>query len=74
MIDSLALLLKELRLPAFGRHYQGLWQKAVDEGWSHTDYLAALCEYELADRYQRRTQKWLKEAAINLETAVEKMN
>ena len=66
MSESVALLVKELRLPAFGRHYQRLWQKAVDEGWSHADYLGALCEYELADRYQRRTQKWLKEAAINV--------
>jgi len=62
---SVALLLKELRLPAFGRHYEDLWQTAVDKGWSHADYLSALCEYELADRYQRRTQKWIKEATIN---------
>jgi len=62
---SVALLLKELRLSAFGRHYEDLWQTAVDKGWSHTDYLGALCEYELADRYQRRTQKWIKEATIN---------
>jgi len=62
--DSTALLLKELRLPAFVRHYQSLWQTAVDKGWSHTDYLAALCEYEISDRYQRRTQKWNREAQL----------
>ena len=51
MTDSVALLLKELRLPAFHRHYQSLWETAIEKNWSHTDYLAALCEYELSDRY-----------------------
>ena len=64
MTDAVALLLKELRLPAFRRHYRSLWQTAVDKSWSHTDYLAALCKYELSDRYQRRTQQWLREAKI----------
>lgn len=64
MSDSVALLLKELRLPAFTRHYQSLWETAVEKGWSHTDYLAALCEYELSDRYHRRTQKWIREARL----------
>lgn len=66
MSDSVALLLKELRLPAFGRHYQSLWEAAVEKSWSHTDYLAALCEYELSDRYQRRTQKWVREAKLSI--------
>ncbi|BFM05837.1 IS21-like element helper ATPase IstB [Halioxenophilus aromaticivorans] len=64
MSDSVALLLKELKLPAFVRHYQSLWDTAVEKSWSHTDYLAALCEYELSDRYQRRTQKWIREARL----------
>lgn len=64
MGDSVALLLKELRLPGFVRHYKTLWQTAVDDGWSHTDYLSALCEYELADREQRRVQKWLRESQL----------
>lgn len=64
MSDSTALLLKELRLPAFVRHYEPLWQTAVEKGWSHTEYLAALCEYEISDRYQRRTQKWIREAQL----------
>lgn len=64
MNSSTALLLKELRLPAFVRHYQSLWQTATEKGWSHTEYLAALCEYEISDRYQRRTQKWIREAQL----------
>ena len=65
MSNSVALLLKELRLPAFHRHYQSLWETAVEKSWSHTEYLGALCEYELSDRYQRRTQKWSREGKLS---------
>ena len=64
MNDTTALLLKELRLSAFVRHYQSLWETATEKGWSHTQYLATLCEYEISDRYQRRTQKWIREAQL----------
>lgn len=64
MNESIPLLLKELRLPAFVRHYESLWKTATEKGWSHTHYLAALCEYEISDRYQRRTQKWIREAQL----------
>ncbi len=64
MTDSVALLLKELRLPAFVRHYDSLWESAAEEGWSHPEYLARLCEYEVSDRYQRRVQKWTREARL----------
>jgi len=64
MTDSVALLLKELRLPAFVRHYASLWDIAAEKGWSHPEYLATLCEYEIADRYQRRVQKWTREAQL----------
>ena len=66
MNESVALLLKELKLPAFVRHYLPLWETAGDKGLSHPDYLAALCEYELSDRYQRRTQKWIREAKLSV--------
>jgi DNA replication protein DnaC len=58
------LLLKELRLPAFVRHHERLWQTAVEKGWSHSDYLAALCEYEISERFTRRTQNWVREAGL----------
>ncbi len=64
MTARIALLLKELRLPAFGRHYAPMWEIATEKGWSHPDYLAALCEYEIADRYQRRVQNWTREAQL----------
>lgn len=64
MTHSVALLLKELRLPAFGRHYAPVWETAAEKGWSHPEYLAALCDYEIADRYQRRVLKWTREAQL----------
>lgn len=64
MSETLALLLKELKLPAFARHYQSLGDSARAETWDHADYLAALCEREVADRYQRRVQKWTREAQL----------
>jgi DNA replication protein DnaC len=64
MTASTALLLKELRLPAFNRHFETLWETAAEKGWSHPEYLAHLCEYELSDRYQRRVQKWTREAHL----------
>lgn len=64
MADPIALLLKQLRLPAFATHYQALWETAVEKGWSHPDYLSELCQRELAERYQRRVKNWTKEAKL----------
>lgn len=64
MSEGVELLLKELRLPAFKRNYEALWDQASDQNWSHVDYLTALCEKELADRYERRVQKWTREARL----------
>ena len=64
MPDGLPLLLKELRLPAFAHHHQALADSARAETWSYTDYLSVLCEREVADRYQRRVQKWTREAQL----------
>ena len=59
-----ALYLKTLHLPAFGRHYEPLSDTATDQGWSYPQYLRTMCEYEIADRYQRRVQKWSREAQL----------
>lgn len=64
MAESLALLLKELKLPAFARHHEAIAKRAIDKGWGHADYLCALCEQEVADRYQRRVYKWTREAQL----------
>lgn len=64
MSDQIELLLKSLRLPAFIQHYQRLLEEANEQHWSHIDYLTALCEYELSERYERRVRNWTREAHL----------
>ena len=49
-IATLPLMLKQLRLSSIARHWQALLGKAERNGWDNAQYLAALCEQELADR------------------------
>ena len=51
-------------MPAFARHYEPLGQTATEKGWSHPQYLATLCEYEIAERYQRRVSAWISEGQL----------
>ena len=62
MPETIDLLLKELKLPAFSRHYQRHQEQAIEKGYGHIRYLSGLCEQEVADRYQKRVQKWISEA------------
>jgi DNA replication protein DnaC len=64
MSESLPVLLKELKLPAFSRHYSAYQQQAVDQAWSYSQFLAALCEQEVAQRFQSRVQNWTREAKL----------
>lgn len=58
MPETIDLLLKELKLPTFSRHYQRHQAQAIDKGYGHIRYLSGLCEQEVADRYQKPMQKW----------------
>lgn len=64
MPETIGLLLKELKLPAFSRHYQRHQEQAIEQGYGHVRYLSGLCEQEAADRYQKRVQKWTREAKL----------
>lgn len=64
MPETIDLLLKELKLPAFSRHYQRHQEQAIEKGVGHVRYLSGLCEQEVADRYQKRVQKWTREAKL----------
>ena len=63
-IASLPVLLKELKLASFTRHWENLAQKAIDEQWLPQTYLAELCEQEAGERYQKRLQRFLREAQL----------
>lgn len=60
----LPMLLKQLRLPTMSRLWEDLNKEAMQQGWSPTRYLAALCEHELADRDNRRLTRRMAEAAL----------
>lgn len=60
----LPMLLKQLRLPTMSRLWEDLNKEAMQQGWSPTRYLAALCEHELADRDNRRLTRRMSEAEL----------
>lgn len=63
-IESLNLLLKSLRLPHIHHQWQELERQALQQGWTHAQFLLAVCEYEATQRYQSRVHRALKEAQL----------
>jgi len=61
---TLPLMLKQLRLSSIARHWQAFLDKAERNGWDSAQYLTALCEQELADRYSRRIARYSKESHL----------
>ncbi len=63
-IATLPVLLKELKLTSMATRWESLAQKALDEQWLPQQYLVELCEQEAAERYQKRLQRYLREAQL----------
>jgi len=63
--------LKQLHLPAFAEHYAPQAALAVNEGWPYDRYLLGLCELELQEREQRRTQRLLTDSKLPREKTLE---
>lgn len=57
---TLPILLKELKLSAMGRLWGSMAEEAMKEGWAHPRFLTALCEHEVEERYQKRTERYMK--------------
>lgn len=55
--DSLVILLRSLKMPGFGEHFEAYAQKAERESWTFQRYLRELAEVELADRKERRLER-----------------
>ena len=64
MDKALPVLLKSLRLPAFAEHYDSHQAQAIDQAWSHSEYLAKLSELEAARRFEKRVQAWTHQAKL----------
>ena len=63
---TLPLLLKQLRLTSFSRHWETLLEQSTQRSWNSAQYLTALCEQELADRHSRRISRYAKESQLPL--------
>jgi DNA replication protein DnaC len=55
--SSLALLLRGLKLPAFGRYHEEIAEKAEREGWSFGQFLRHLAELEFEERRRKRIER-----------------
>jgi DNA replication protein DnaC len=60
----LPLLLDELRLPTIKRLWEEFAAEANGKGWTGPQYLANLCEQEIAERHRRRLARYMSEAQL----------
>jgi DNA replication protein DnaC len=63
-VESLAILMRALKLPAFARYWEEVAQKAEREGWTFGQFLHHLAELEVHERRRRRIQRYLKDSAL----------
>lgn len=61
---ALPALLRQLKLAWIRSHWQSLAAEAEAEGWSHSQFLFALCEQEAEQRQQSRQQRLLRTAQL----------
>ncbi|MBD1909468.1 IS21-like element helper ATPase IstB [Leptolyngbya sp. FACHB-8] len=62
--QSLSLYLKQLHLSHMLAQWEELEQQAMQEGWSHAQFLLALCELEVQHRWNTRLKRALSEAQL----------
>ena len=65
--DSLEMMLRQLKLPSFLKHYADAGVLAEREGWSFSRYLHHLSETELEERRIRRIERHMKQSTLPLE-------
>jgi len=63
-VESLAMLLRALKLPAVARYAEEIAQKAEREGWTFGQYLHHLVELEVHERRRRRIERYLKDSDL----------
>lgn len=61
---TLPILLKQLKLSAMAALWDSYLDKAIKQGWDPGQYLAALCEEELNQRYSRRIDRQFTESRL----------
>ena len=62
--EPITASLHQLRLPAFVDNYSPQAAVATNDGWAYDRYLLALCELELEERRQRKTERLLRASKL----------
>jgi DNA replication protein DnaC len=65
--ESLAILLRALKLPTVGKYAFEVAQKAEREGWSFGQYLHHLVQLEVEERRRRRIERYLRDSDLPAE-------
>lgn len=63
-VESLGIMLRSLKLPAFVRYAEEIAQKAEREGWTFGRYLHHLTELEVHERRRRRLERFLHDSDL----------
>jgi DNA replication protein DnaC len=63
-LETLNLLLKSLKLPYIHQQWSEMERQALQQGWTHAQFLLSLCEIEATQRYQARVTRSLKDALL----------
>jgi DNA replication protein DnaC len=63
-VESLGILMRSLKLPAFARYAEEVAQRAEREGWTFGRYLHHLAELEIHERRRRRVERLLHESEL----------
>lgn len=61
---TLPILLKQLKLSSMAALWESYLERAEERGWNPAQYLAALCEEEINQRYSRRIARYFKESKL----------
>ena len=72
--QTLAMLLRRLKLPSFATSYEEVAAHAERQGWAFGQYLHHLCELEVADRGQRRIERLLRKSDLPSEKTLATIN
>ena len=62
--ETVPLLLKQLGLPMMLAKWSVQEELAQKKSWRYAEYLATLCEYEVASRYEKRIARHTKESGL----------
>jgi DNA replication protein DnaC len=68
--QSLAILLRGLKLPTFSRAYADVAKKAERDGWSFGQYLHHLAELEIEERRRRRLERFQRDSDLPAEKTI----